>query len=57
MKYEIVGMQIPADGTWSNASVQAGDVLKIDLDENKTILHDFIYGGKVEKATEDTTAK
>jgi LCP family protein required for cell wall assembly len=53
LKYDIVGMQIPADGTWSNISTQAGDSLGIDLEENKAKLNDFIYGGVYVEPTEE----
>jgi LCP family protein required for cell wall assembly len=52
MKYEIVGMQVPADGTWSNVSTYAGDSLGIDLDKNKELLNQFIYGGPYVAPTE-----
>ena len=55
MKYEIVDMQVPIDGSWSSVSTIAGDSLKIDLDKNKQAIYDFIYGGKVVTTAEETT--
>lgn len=55
MKYEIVDMQVPVDGTWSNVTNSAGACLKLDMDANKQAINTFIYGGKVEKPTEETT--
>lgn len=48
MKYDIVEQQIPAKGTWWNATVSGQAVLKFDLDENITILKEFIYDKTVE---------
>ncbi len=53
MKYEIVGMQIPADGTWHSESTHAGDSLVFDLDENREKLNDFIYGGVYTEPVEE----
>ena len=36
--------QIPAEGTWSDARVGGAAVLKLDLEENTSILKKFIYG-------------
>lgn len=52
MKYEIVGMQIPADNTWHSENTHAGDSLVFDLEQNKQILNDFIYGGVYTEPTE-----
>lgn len=41
---DIQQLQLPADGKWWDASVSGMSVLKIDLDGNKEVLHDFIYG-------------
>ena len=54
MKYEIVGMQIPADGTWHSEYTNAGDSLVFDLEENTQKLNDFIYGGVYSEQTEPT---
>lgn len=52
LKYDIVGIQIPADGTWENISTQAGDSLGMDLEKNKEALNSFIYGGVYVEPTE-----
>ena len=52
LKYDIVGIQIPADGTWENVSTQAGASLGIDLEANKEVLNQFIYGGVYVEPTE-----
>lgn len=44
-------MQIPANGTWSNATKNSMAVLVVDFDANKDILDRFIY------KDEDVTAK
>lgn len=43
MRYDIVQQQIPADKTWWNVRINGQDVLKLDLEKNKTILKEFIY--------------
>lgn len=44
LHYDIVQHQIPADGTWSNASVRGeGSVLKMNIEENTKLLKEFIY--------------
>jgi len=53
LKYEIVGMQVPADGTWSNEMTNAGDSLVLDLEANKEKLNSFIYGGKYVEPAQD----
>ncbi len=52
LKYDIVGIQIPAEGTWENVSTQAGASLGIDLEANKEVLNQFIYGGVYVEPTE-----
>lgn len=44
IRYDITQQQIPAEGTWWNARVNGQDVLKMDFNENKEILKEFIYG-------------
>lgn len=45
LRYDIKQHQIPADGTWSNASVYGeGSVLKMDIDKNAELLKEFLYG-------------
>lgn len=44
IRYDIVQQQIPAEDTWWSVRLpNSGDVLKMDLDKNKTILKEFIY--------------
>lgn len=44
LSYDILQHQIPADGTWSNASVYSeGSVLKMDIEKNAELLKEFIY--------------
>ncbi|MBQ8029154.1 MAG: LCP family protein [Clostridia bacterium] len=55
MHYDILQHQVPAKGTWSNASIYGvGAVLKMDLDKNAQLLEDFIYS---EYKEEETTKK
>ena len=42
---EIKQQQIPADGTWSDATRDSLMVLLVDFEQNKTIIKNFIYGG------------
>ncbi|MBE6836317.1 MAG: LytR family transcriptional regulator [Ruminococcaceae bacterium] len=56
LKYEIVGMQIPADETWHSEMTNAGDSLVFDLEANKEKLNSFIYGGKYVDPAETTEA-
>lgn len=44
MHYDIEQQQVPADKTWSNARINGQEVLKMDLDKNKAIIKEFIYG-------------
>lgn len=45
LRYDIKQHQIPAEGTWSNASVYGeGSVLKMDIDKNAELLKEFLYG-------------
>ena len=43
MRYDILQQQIPAEGTWWNQRVNGQDVLKLNFEENKKILKEFIY--------------
>jgi len=52
LKYDIVGIQIPADGTWENVSTHAGDSLGMDIEANTEKLNQFIYGGVYAEPTE-----
>ena len=47
LRYDIKQHQIPAEGTWSNASVYGeGSVLKMDIEKNAELLDEFLYGKK-----------
>ncbi len=50
--FETVQQQIPADGTWRDGKVNGSYVIDFDIEENKALLKDFVYG-RVEK--EETT--
>ena len=52
LKYDIVGVQVPFDGTWDNISTNAGASLGMDLEANKEKLNSFIYGGVYVEPTE-----
>lgn len=57
LKYDIVQMQIPADGTWKSAKKKVdGQVLVIDLEENVSQLNKFIYQ-KAEVSTTEADKK
>ena len=43
MRYDILQQQIPAEGAWWNQRVNGQDVLKLNFEENKKILKEFIY--------------
>lgn len=44
LRYDIKQHQIPAEKTWSNASVYGeGSVLKMDIDKNAELLKEFLY--------------
>jgi len=43
LKYDIVQMNIPADGTWKSASKNGQSVLVFDIKETTNSLHTFIY--------------
>lgn len=54
LKYDIVQMQIPAEGTWKSVRKKGdGDSLVIDLEKNTSLLNTFIY----QKAEVPTTEK
>lgn len=42
--YNLHSAQIPADGTWSDATVDGMAVLELDLAENAEYLHTLLYG-------------
>ncbi len=43
--YEIEQIQIPADGTWSNATIGGQSVLEVDFSANQSLLESTIFGG------------
>ncbi|MBQ7295731.1 MAG: LCP family protein [Clostridia bacterium] len=43
MHYDILQQHVPAEGTWSNARINGQDVLKMNFEENKSIIKEFIY--------------
>lgn len=43
--YEVLQTVIPAEGTYSNASIRGMSVLEVDFDANKAIIQKEIYGG------------
>lgn len=56
LHYDILQHQIPAKGTWSNATVYgSGAVLKMDIDENARLLEEFLYSEYVPE--EETQSK
>ncbi|MBQ8502890.1 MAG: LCP family protein [Clostridia bacterium] len=56
IRYDIVQQQIPADGTWYDSYVNGSYVIKLDEEENRQILKEFLLN-KVEKAEEDKKKK
>ena len=56
MSYTIAQQQIPANKTYKSERKNGEDVLVINLEKNRDILHDFIYN-KAETTTEAQTAK
>ncbi len=48
IRYDIVQQQVPAEGTWSNGSVNGSYVIKFNEEENRAILREFLLN-KVEK--------
>lgn len=46
LTYEQVQQAIPADGTYSNATIRSMAVLEVDFEANKKILKETIYGEK-----------
>jgi len=43
LKYDLVQQQIPADGTWKNATKNKQAVLEIDFEKNTEILKQFVF--------------
>lgn len=49
----VLQQQIPAEGSFTNETIRGNDVLVPDLEENRTILKNFLYGtDPVEQSTE-----
>lgn len=44
LTYELVQQAIPAEGTYSNATIRSMAVLEVDFEANKKILQESIYG-------------
>ncbi len=44
IRYDITQQQVPAEGTWWNARINGQDVLKLNLEKNKEIIKEYIYG-------------
>ena len=44
LSYEILQMVIPAEGTYTNASIRGMSVLEVDFEANKAIIQKEIYG-------------
>lgn len=44
LTYELVQQAIPAEGTYSNATIRSMAVLQVDFEANKRILQESIYG-------------
>lgn len=54
LSYDLETCRIPVDGTWKNASTKAGASIVYDVDENASLLYDFIYN---DVSPETTTTK
>lgn len=46
LTYDLVQQAIPAEGTYSNATIRSMAVLQVDFEANKKILQESIYGKK-----------
>jgi len=44
LSYEVLQTVIPAEGTYSNASIRGMSVLEVDFEANKAIIQKEIYG-------------
>jgi len=44
LNYDVETVHVPQDGTYSNATISGMSVLSIDMEKNKTAIHDAIYG-------------
>ena len=52
LRYDIVQMQIPADGTWSSQRINGSEVLAMNIDTNKRLLKEFLSTKYVEQKDE-----
>lgn len=46
LTYDLVQQAIPAEGTYSNATIRSMSVLQVDFEANKKLLQESIYGVK-----------
>lgn len=46
LSYDLTQMQIPADGTWKGEKINGASVLTLDLEANRKLLAETIYGKK-----------
>ena len=53
LRYDIVQQQVPADGTWSAQRINGSDVIAMNIDENKSILQNFLEEKYVEPEAEE----
>lgn len=44
LQYELKSLRIPADGTYESLRINGMAVLGVDLEENRNLLEDEIYG-------------
>ncbi len=51
----LVTQKIPFDGTWDYANRWDGSSIAIDLEKNREMLYDTLYGEPVEETTEEET--
>ena len=50
--YDVEQIHLPADGTWSNATINKMSVLQLDFEKNIQYFKDVVYGeGVTEPAT------
>lgn len=57
IQYDLVQMQVPAEGTWKSAKKNVGSVLTIDLEKNISALNTFIYQKAAVEPEKETTKK
>ena len=43
LRYDLAQQQIPADGTWKNATKNRQAVLQMDLEKNCQIVREFVF--------------